>query len=338
MKRNEIEMKAVVLGSAVMAVLGGAFVGGCAKNEQTVVTQDGVAENAASATNVASDAAKPNRDFEIPLSLVTRMVNACQAEAQKMVTEVNDVEELMALGDSFLNAVEICARPRGEMKVVNDMLSDAERAKVWPIDFESFEAELEKKLVVDSDGLYRLKADVVKDYPVGDDGLVAVNPTLRYVNHEIEKFAVEQLDRVPDFKRMPEAMFCEMTGDEKMSEGTHSWTVGQDVYFVIQPTDGAWGLREYMFVLWQQGGAPTVLATFDSFPNRKEACAALLFRDSMASLNNLAVMMWRHQCDRMRMDPGMIKTLLEAAVQAQVPAAEANLAVLRAHIKELFEE
>ena len=46
----------------------------------------------------------------------------------------------------------------------------------------------------------------------------------------------------------------------------------------------------------------------------------------------------RHQCDRMRMDPGMIKTLLEAAVQAQVPTAKANLAVLRAHIKEIFEE
>ena len=34
----------------------------------------------------------------------------------------------------------------------------------------------------------------------------------------------------------------------------------------------------------------------------------------------------------------MIKTLLDAAVQAQVPTAEANLAVLRAHIKEIFEE
>ena len=48
-------------------------------------------------------------------------------------------------------------------------------------------------------------------------------------------------------------------------------------------------------------------------------------------------MMWWHQCDRMGMDPG-IKTLLEAVVQAQVPTAEANLTVLRAHIKELFEE
>ena len=49
-------------------------------------------------------------------------------------------------------------------------------------------------------------------------------------------------------------------------------------------------------------------------------------------------MMWWHQCDRMGMDPGMIKTLLEAVVQAQVPTAEANLAVHRAHIRELFEE
>ena len=86
MKRNKIEAKVVALGAAVMAVLGGAFVGGCSKNEQPVVTQDGVATNAASATNVASDVTT-NRNFEIPLSLVTRMVNACQAETQKIVAE-----------------------------------------------------------------------------------------------------------------------------------------------------------------------------------------------------------------------------------------------------------
>ena len=92
-----------------------------------------------------------------------------------------------------------------------------------------------------------------------------------------------------------------------------------------------------MIVLWNGADDPFPVAVFDSFPNAKEATAALCIQSNAASANNLAVLAWRHQINRMSMNPWVIRRRLEAAAEAQVPTAEGNLAVLKEHIPEVFQ-
>lgn len=282
---------------------------------------------------------KENPVFEIPLTLVEKMQIAFDANRNAHFNVTNDLLEFWSIGSgsrAWTNALEITGRPRGEMKAVDDLLSEKDRLGIWPFDIEGLEEELTKRMVIDTNGLYRLKGEFVEGCPVCDDGQVAANPTIRYINWEIERFATNQMDRL--FPRMVEANFCAMSGDEKMPDGTCAWTVAPDLHFVIQQRDGAWEPREYMFIRWTGDDDPFLVALFDSFPSKKEACATMLFRDDAAAINNLAVMMWRHQCDRMSMRPAFIKILLERAVEAQVPTAERNLQVLRAHVPEVFVE
>ena len=49
-------------------------------------------------------------------------------------------------------------------------------------------------------------------------------------------------------------------------------------------------------------------------------------------------MMWEHQCDRLRMDPEVIRFFLEKAARGGAPNAAENLEVLRTHIPEAFAE
>ncbi len=329
----------------MLAMVAVACVCGCSKTEEKSAAEVEVAG--------AADILKTGKvevvDFVIPPSLVTRMANAHQVAREKWLEEhkeemeeeegkvdIKDVYELMAIGDVCTNAIEICSRERGEMKEVDDLLSEEERAIVWPIDVERIEAELEKKMVRDATGEYRLKAGF-SDCPVNDDGYVAVNPTMRYINGEMERLSIEAMDKVELFPRMP-AKFCEMLWDEEVAKVAHAWMVDEDVFFVILPREGSWNLRSYMFVRWKKGGRASLIAEFDSMPSRKEASAALLLLDSAAAPHNLAVLMWRHQCDRLKMRPWVIREMLEVAEKAEVPTAAANLAVLRAHIPEVFEE
>ena len=277
--------------------------------------------------------------FNIPRTLVERMMAAYDANRDALFNVTNDMLEFISIGqgeNAWTNALEICARPRGEMKEVDDLLSEEEREKIWPFDIEGLEEELAGRMRIDTNGLYRLKGEFAEGCPTNDDGDVASNPTIRYINWEIERFATNQMDRL--LPRMAETNFCAMSGEEKMPDDTYAWQLADDMYFVIDQSEGAWDLRRYMFIRWTGKGDWFIVATFDSFPSKKEACAALLFREDAAALNNLAVMMWRHQCDRHAMNPQFIKIMLERAVEADVPTAKANLEILRQHIPEIFEE
>lgn len=291
---------------------------------------------------VAAAVAVPRcyKPFNIPPSLIHRMTMAHNVARNRLLGISIDTEELFASdgkGGEFTNAYAIAARPRGEMKFCDDRLNDKEREKLWPFDVESFEKSLEAKMSRDSKGRFRFKDESAKEVGTANgDGLAAPNPTFRWVNHEIEEWAVKQLDG--KFTRMDEKSFCKTFGYGEMPDGTFAWTLSNlGEYFVIQRCEGAWHRREYRYVLKRakmKRGVP--VASFDSFPSRKEAAAMRTYGRNAAAMNNLAVLEWQHRNHRLSMIPARIKWFLETSKAEGVTEAEANLKVLRDHIPEVF--
>lgn len=299
-RRQDLAMvrKDEMNGRALLLVLAlGAWAVGCSEREERQVSA--------------------KEEFEIPLTLVQRMMEAHDK--------------------AYSNALEVVTQPRGEMRFADDGLDEAGRTRIWPFDLESYEKELEGQMARDTNGLYRLLGKFAEGCPTDDDGLVAGGLSIRLVNLAIEAWATNQLDRIAP--RMSEADYCAMfrcMGCEAMPEGTWAWEVRKDMYLVVRWVDDGLTMREYMFIQWKGAGDPYPVAMFDTFPNKKEAVAALLFKDDAAAINNLAVMMWRHQCDGSSMDALAIKSFLETARKHRVPFAAENLAVLRRCVPEVF--
>lgn len=273
-------------------------------------------------------------EFDIPASLIDRMRVSYNLVRNKMTggAENLDGEEMMALMMlGYGNAPEIAERPRGEMVFADDGLGEEERRELWPFDVEAFEATLEAELVRDEKGLY-LKKDEEGD-------TAPFNPTMRWVNAELEQWAVAQLDAA--FTRMAPGVHAEMTGEpEEEGEEIPMWAIPGDggEYFAIERSDGAWAVRSYQYVLWDGKGKPTLFGEFHSFPSRKEAVAMRTARHDVRSLNNMAVLYWRHRVFPMNFDPAEIKEMLGIAQRMGVPCAKGNLAVLSAHIPEVDQE
>lgn len=187
-------------------------------------------------------------------------------------------------------------------------------------------------MVRDEKGLFRKKAESGECLPLGDDGLVAPNPTIRWVNDEIERWAIAQLDA--RFTRLDGAAFRKATGCDTMPEGWLVWLLddldGVRECFVIENGEGAWNPRHYNGLLCD-ADKMTITASFDSFPNRREAAAMRMFGEAEA-VHNRAVLEWRHRIFRFEMDPLRIRRCLEVAKRGNVPNAEANLKVLFDHI------
>ena len=268
--------------------------------------------------------------FDIPASLVDRMRVSYNLERNQMTggTENLDGEELVALMMlGYRNAPEIAVRPRGEMVFADDGLSEEERRELWPFEVEAFEATLEAELVRDEKGLY-LKKDE-------EGGTFPFNPSMRWVNAEMEQWAIGQLDAA--FTRMAPGVHAEMTGEpEEEGEEIPMWAIpgDGDEYFAIERSDGAWEARSYQYVLWDGKDKPTLFGEFYSFPSRKEAVAMRTARHDVRSLHNMAVLYWRHRVFPMHFNPEEIKEMLEIAQRGGVPCAKANLEVLEAHIPE----
>lgn len=279
-----------------------------------------------------------NIEFDIPKSLVARMYEAHNAARNACfnITNAFDAEEMFGLAKfGVTNAHEIASRPRGEMKFCCDLLTEEEREELWPFDVESFEATLEAKMVRDDEGLFRLRPDTVEEeFGVKEDGFVASNPTIRWVNYEMEKWAMEQMDAI--YERVGNEAFCKMFGFEVMPEDTVAWDMGDDEFFVIGRSDGAWNSRDYTFVLWREGDGPCLVASLDSFPTRKEGVAIRGWRYSPICVNNVAVLEWQHRSRRLSMNPLIMVEELAFASDSGVTIAEDNLKVLFYHMSELL--
>ncbi len=267
-------------------------------------------------------------DFDIPPSLYDRMrvsYNIVRNQQLGMSGELDGEEmiALMAMGNR--DAASVANGPRGEMTFVHDGRSDEERRRLWPFDVEAFEAKLEASLVRDEKGLYRKKDD--------DGELFAFNPTMRAVNAEMEQWAIGQLDAV--FKRVTPDQYEKMCGEPpKAGEEILIWAISNDgkEFFSIERREGAWELRSYQYIRWDGKERPLVYVEFHSFPNRKEAVAMLTALHDVRSLNNLAVLYWRHRVFPLQFNPVEIKDMLEVAKKEGVACAKANLAVLKAHL------
>lgn len=325
----------------IIALFAVAFCGCDPKEQQVNYTKQVNLDVSDGAHRLNKVEARENVVFDIPPSLVVKMQRAYNAARDKHlnITNAFDAEEMFGLSQCGIsNAYEIVCRSRGAMKFCDDLLTDEVREEVWPFDVESFEIELETKMVRDGEGLYRLKPEFVDDAGGGlqEDGLVAVNPTIRWVNAQIEKWAINALDATSD--RMSDEMFCRMAGEEKMPKDTWAWVLDDDEFFVIRRCDGAWNPREYMYVLWQEGKSPCVVTAFDSFPNRKEGVAISGWRGSPIAMNNVAVLEWQHRSQRLYMIPWRIKTWLENAASEGIETAAENLMVLLNHMPELAED
>lgn len=268
--------------------------------------------------------------FDIPASLVDRMRVSYNLVRNKMTggAENLDGEELMALMMlGYGNAPEIAVRPRGEMVFTDDGLNEEKRRELWPFDVETFEATLEAELVRDEKGLYLKNAEEGDTFPF--------NPTMRWVNAEMEQWAIGQLDAA--FTRMAPGVHAKMTGEpEEEGEEIPMWAIpgDGDEYFAIERSDGAWNLRSYQYLIWDGKDQPTLFAEFYSFPSRKEAVAMRTFRHDSRSLHNMAVLYWRHRVFPMQFNPAEIREMIEIAQRGGVSCAKANLAVLDAHIPE----
>lgn len=301
-------LKRIVLLTGLLVVACGAFMAmGCARN-------GAVAEE----------------EFDIPPSLVDRMRVSYNRVRNTMTgtAETFDGEEMMALmGLGYGNAPEIAERPRGEMIFATDGRSEEERRVLWPFDVEAFEATLEASLDRDEKGLLRLKDE--------EGGLFPFNPTMRWLNEEMERWAVRQLDA--SFTRVTPDIKAKISGEPaEEGEDVLMWAIPGpgDEYFAIERSDGAWALRTYLYILWDGKDKPTLLAEFYSFPNRKEAVAMRTALEDSRSMNNLAVFYWRHRIFPMQFNPAEIKAMLEIAQRDGISCAKANLAVLAAHIPE----
>ncbi len=268
-------------------------------------------------------------EFEIPPSLVWRMQTAHKAERDRRLT----------IGQPF-DGEEIATKPRGEMKFCDDWLTAEMRNKLWPFDVVAFEATLEAMIVRDENGLSRKKSEPGENLPMDDDGLVAFNPTIRWVNNKIEQWAISQLDA--KFLRLDDAAFRKATGYDVLPEGWLAWMLSDmgavRECFVIAHGEGAWNPRSYMELLCDDDGI-TIVASFDSFPNQREAAAMRMFGGDIAAVHNLAVLEWKHRIFRVGMDPRRIKSYLEEAKYRNVANAESNLKVLFDHIpKKVIDE
>ena len=305
----------------------------------------------------AKNAAKVQVEFDIPASLLHRMsvAHAVAHARETGITNAFDRFELFALSKAgYANAMEIATRPRGEMAFCDDQLSEKERESLWPFEVEAFEKTLEAKMVRDKDGWFRLLRKHASDAsngpiaPVatrkaanpespGDEELEPSNPTFRWVNGEVEKWATAQMDS--KFKRLDEKTFARLGWGKAPPEGPVAWLLDEKVneYFVISRRSGAWNPRQYTYLLWDGKDRRMVVASFDSFPNRKEAAAMRTYICDVAALHNLAVLAWRHRIDVFDMKPWRIQSMLEMSKKRDVPTAEGNLRVLYAHIPELMQ-
>jgi len=301
-------------------------------------TAEVASTNAAGRSIAAAAAATTNAAaaFSIPKSLVLRMYEAADAARDRALAgpdgkpPFNDMLEFVGLsaGGNADLAFAAKDRSRGEMSLVDDGNADKERRELWPFGVEGFEGTLEARMVRGKDGGFLRREEDGTELPV--------NPTIRWANAEIAAWAVRELDgRHP---RMSADDWLGMTGTASIPEGTAAWRIDPGYCFVLESGEGAWNPRTYSFVFWKGTGAPFLVAAFDSFPNDREATAALCMHCDAASANNLAVLEWRHQSMRDSMDPGRIRRFLELARNAGVPAAKANLDVLRAHLPEVFAE
>lgn len=286
----------------------------------------------------------PNRRFSIPLSILAAGAAALSAAAAESV--INEV--VKGYYDEMQKSCGIDAR-----QLVNDLHTgqDPDRARPkkphpyrkaempasfpglpdWKFDVESFQRRLMAQTALDKEGNRRLKTEEYEKSPT-DDNLEALNPTIRWLNFEEEKFATEQLDAVKSYTRCDDVIALllwqrEAEWDKKLGRSSAGhwlegkcWQVAPEFFFtVVLDHSGAWKVRSYTFWI-RHNGKLLEVAEFESFPDAEEARLAYgVSRLVPEALNNFAILKAENVGD-----PDEIVALLEVAGE-RLPLARHNL-------------
>lgn len=285
----------------------------------------------------------PNRRFSVPLSILAAAVALSAPAAESVGAAVQrsyhentkktlgvDVRQLvndLRTGQDPDRARP--AKPHPYLKA--EMPASFPELPGWKFDVEGFRRRLMAQTAVDKEGCRRLKTEEYEKSPT-DDNLYRLNPTIRWLNFEEEKFATEQLDAVKSYTRCDK--FIEPVlrqeedeirpefgdgGREHWLEGK-CWQVAPEFFFtVVADYSGAWQVRSYTFWLRRDGKLLQV-AEFGSFPDAEDARLAYgVSRLVPEALNNFAILKAENVGD-----PEEIVALLETAGE-RLPLARHNL-------------
>lgn len=259
--------------------------------------------------------------FDIPLTLVEEMQVAAFQTVNSHASEVGKSFDLRVYEGlikhfdlSREDADSVARRPRGRMKFADDGVTDEERKKLWPIDISEFEKSLRKSLVLTDDGYCHI-----------DDNGVLLDQcaTFRWVNSELEKWAIKEMD----------SKFARLTDEDEIV-----WRITPNILFLKSPMiPNEWERREYCFLAQLENGDWALIAKFESFPSPMEATQAIRLTSSPRARNNLATLAWNHRIFLEDFNPFSIKKHLLKSSEDGCAEAEQNLAELLAFIPEVEE-
>lgn len=284
-----------------------------------------VGDNKAEAQGTASH-------FDIPLTLVEEMqASASHAicspeEAEGRTFDAYVYEGLINCGMSKEEASEIAWSPRGKMKFADDGFTYELRLKIWP-DITKFEDSLRSSLKETTEGYCRVdEKGCLKDRCA----------TFRWVNAEIEKRAIKEMDY--KFSRLSDAEFSRVLRNEKPYEGEIAWRIAPNILFVKSSViDNEWQRREYIFLTQPEEDVWMPIARFESFPSLIEATQALVCMINPRALNNIAVLAWDRRVDLKHFNPYTIMDCLQFAAENGVVEAKQNLEILYLSFPQLRE-
>lgn len=230
--------------------------------------------------------------------------------------------------------------PAKEMRWEEEAAADAAD---WPFDVARIERMLERGLVRDAEGGYRLRRA-----PEGEKGTTAA---LAYVNDVVSEWAVMQLDA--KFPRADAAVVRHLAAYRTDRDagfwdrfvvvaekgalfgakgGNGGWVAAWRIagclhLLVVADLADACRVRDYQFVMWD-GTKDWPVAGFDEFPDAARARTVLRLVKSPSAANNLAALLHAREANRRLQMPEYMETLLRRAAAGGSEAAFHNLGVL----------
>ena len=287
-----------------------------------------------------SEELRPNAEVKMFIELCGRRLAAEKAAEESTGSTVSPMEKALAahfqemrrrFGSGNVDAVLeqlIAASPEmdGEafaLRLVK--LPGTIRLAGWNFDPAGCRRYIRENTIDDREGFSRWMTEDFREMPLSEN-LLAVNPSIRVINHTLEEFAARALNQT--YLPCGES---ELAGFRKLILGTDEstdqvdfagWKISDDVFFTIMTDNsGAWRLRSYRFLLREKGRFYW-FGEYDCMPDERTAAAVagFLLREPN-SLNNIAVLLSESGCDA----DAVVENLLKEADEKGCVAASYNL-------------
>lgn len=214
---------------------------------------------------------------------------------QAVASHMNTMRKLTGTtGPEVLD--QLMGRP--EVSRISKMVSTPIQKKFilkdWTYDPEAVEEYVASRLMADRDGGTRWMTEDFFTQPIWDN-LLYPNPTVRAINYSyeeaLEKFLKKspyRLCTVEETRKLIKPFRFEGDRDEYY-EDDRIWDLGNNLYFRIHVSEGAWRLRDYQFFCVKNGESIEAV-NFPGPPSALDAAlAAGVAQGDHECLNNLAV-------------------------------------------------